>query len=389
MPLKKVRHFLSNEQKNCWSKPQWFSFLIENYTIFKVDNYIRKCDKMILNVRENLVMSNEKIDENERYAIIYENRIYLRQWMSWVDDTTSESIENVRKRWEEQYKNGTDIALGIYFDEKYVGNIGLHGINHDKKSAEIGYWLAENQQGKGIMTDCVRFFANYAFDELNLNVVDIHCAAANAKSRAIPERLGFRQVDVLKNAENLYGILHDLIVYRLEKVRLLFPKTEHKQAVWEYRQEHFDYGEEHIHGSGGMTKSADYESWLEKVTNAYNFASDGWVKASTYLGFIGEKVVGTIQIRHEMNDFMINFGGHIGYGVRPSERRKGYASQMLEQALKICRKMGIEKVLITCDKDNFGSKNTILKQNGVLENEITEENGNILLRYWIDLRNRF
>jgi len=107
------------------------------------------------------------------------------------------------------------------------------------------------------------------------------------------------------------------------------------------------------------------------------------VPASTYFVFVNGKIVGNIQIRHSLNESLLQNGGHIGYGVRPSERRKGYATKTLALALEKCRALGIDKVLVTCNKDNIASAKTILKNGGVLENEFTEENGNIVQRYWI------
>jgi len=80
----------------------------------------------------------------------------------------------------------------------------------------------------------------------------------------------------------------------------------------------------------------------------------------------------------------LNYGGHIGYGIRPSERKKGYATKMLELALALCRQKGMEKVLLTCDKGNIGSAKTMSKNGAVLENEV-EENGKTVQRYWITL----
>lgn len=82
---------------------------------------------------------------------------------------------------------------------------------------------------------------------------------------------------------------------------------------------------------------------------------------------------------------MLKFGGHIGYGVRPSERRKGYASKMLRMALDKCKAMGIDQVLITCNKDNAASVKTIIANGGIYENELAEDNGNVVKRYWIEL----
>lgn len=92
-----------------------------------------------------------------------------------------------------------------------------------------------------------------------------------------------------------------------------------------------------------------------------------------------------MNIRHYLNDKLFETGGHIGDGIRPSERRKGYATAMIGLALEECRKLGIDRVLICCDKDNIGSAKSIQRNGGVLENEV-EENGNIVQRYWIELQ---
>ena len=98
---------------------------------------------------------------------------------------------------------------------------------------------------------------------------------------------------------------------------------------------------------------------------------------------VNGKIVGTIAIRNYLNDSLMKSGGHIGYGIRPSERRKGYGAKMLALALKKCREFGVEKALVTCDKDNIASAKTAMKNGGILENELVEENGNIVQRYWI------
>ena len=95
-------------------------------------------------------------------------------------------------------------------------------------------------------------------------------------------------------------------------------------------------------------------------------------------------LVGMIDIRHRLNEYLMLFGGHIGYSVRPTERRKGYAKEQLRLALPYCKQIGIEKALITCYKDNIGSAKTIQANGGVLENELPEE-GRITQRYWITL----
>lgn len=94
-------------------------------------------------------------------------------------------------------------------------------------------------------------------------------------------------------------------------------------------------------------------------------------------------IIGAINIRHALNDYLFQFGGHIGYGIRPTERRKGYAALMLSMALPIASQLGIAKVLITCNKTNTGSAKTIRHNGGVLENEVFDGK-EITQRYWIE-----
>lgn len=96
-----------------------------------------------------------------------------------------------------------------------------------------------------------------------------------------------------------------------------------------------------------------------------------------------DRLLGAVNIRHYLNDSLYREGGHIGGGIRPSERRKGCATEMIRLALDECRKLGIERVLITCEKDNVGSAKSIMNNGGILENELVNEEGKIEQRYWI------
>lgn len=115
-------------------------------------------------------------------------------------------------------------------------------------------------------------------------------------------------------------------------------------------------------------------------------SKDGLVPDSTFFCLDEERniIVGAVNIRHCLNEHLLAHGGHIGDGIRPSERRKGYATQMVRLALEECKKNGIKKVLMVCDKDNTGSVKSIKKNGGILENE-NIENGKVEQRYWIDL----
>lgn len=125
----------------------------------------------------------------------------------------------------------------------------------------------------------------------------------------------------------------------------------------------------------------DYMAHLEVKDD-----SGGLVPDSTFFCLDEDQdiFVGAVNIRHYLNDTLLLNGGHIGDGVRPSQRRKGIATQMIALALEECKKLGIPKVLMVCDKDNIGSAKSIRNNGGILENEVTVD-GVTEQRYWIDL----
>lgn len=166
-------------------------------------------------------------------------------------------------------------------------------------------------------------------------------------------------------------------------MKLIFPTIEMKQAALAYRQEHFDLGVTEIHGDASLDEAETYEEWLERIEADLTRDDGRLVPATVYFAVVDGEIVGTLQIRHKLNDALRHDGGHIGYGVRPSQRKKGYATQMLALALEKCRELGIDKALVTCSKDNIGSAKTIINNGGVLDSEYADTNGNLSQRYWI------
>jgi predicted acetyltransferase len=138
-----------------------------------------------------------------------------------------------------------------------------------------------------------------------------------------------------------------------------------------------------LHGFDG--DSTDFKTYIDVVkqySEGQNLPTDK-VKDTFFIAEVEGEVVGRISIRHSLNDFLFNYGGHIGYMVRPAFRRRGYASEMLRQGLLLAKEFGIDAVLITCNDDNLGSIKVIEKHGGVLENKVDEE-GQLLRRYWIN-----
>ena len=168
---------------------------------------------------------------------------------------------------------------------------------------------------------------------------------------------------------------------------LVRPNLTHQEQVMSYKQEFIDNSDS-MDGTAGLSNVTTYQQWLEKLASHSLEATipEGLVPATTYLALrlSDQTLVGMIDIRHRLNDHLLKRGGHIGYSVRKSARGNGYAKSMLALALKKCQELAIDRVLITCDKDNIASAKTIIANNGILENEIECEN-KIIQRYWIQL----
>lgn len=155
------------------------------------------------------------------------------------------------------------------------------------------------------------------------------------------------------------------------------PTIEMKEQALAYRQEHFDYGEKIINGSELLDKIENYEEWLEKVmqNSKVDTVSYDWVLTDTFFAITKKdrKIVGIIDLRYELNDFLKNFGNS-GYSVRPTERKKGYATEMLAQVCEIAKAAGLKKLQLSVEKDNTASIRTIQKNGGIYERSFELEN---------------
>ena len=172
----------------------------------------------------------------------------------------------------------------------------------------------------------------------------------------------------------------------IELIRLT---TEYREQLFEMLTEwKNDIIENHTNMSPWKIWANDFhdlECYIESLDTGKK-EENGWVPDTTLFCLDKDRniFVGAVNIRHYLNDELLKTGGHIGVGIRPSERRKGYATAMIALALEECKKLGIKRVLMTCDKNNIGSAKSIINNGGVLENEV-EEDGHIELRYWIQL----
>ena len=170
----------------------------------------------------------------------------------------------------------------------------------------------------------------------------------------------------------------------MSRLKLILPNMDYKDEIMSYKKEAMENNES-MDGAIGLKKAKSFEEWYNDIyaNMKEETIKKGFVIATNYLAISTEnnRLIGMINIRHYLNHYLLNYGGHIGYSVRKAER---YASEMLALALKECRELGIEKVLIVAEKGNIGSVKTIINNKGILENEVVEEN-EILQRYWITL----
>jgi ribosomal-protein-serine acetyltransferase len=155
-------------------------------------------------------------DAAELFELTDDNRAHLRHWLPWLDVVTREADTRAYLRATmKQRKEGRGPVFGILHERRLAGVVGFLPLDRVNRFGEIGYWLAENKQGHGIMTECCRFVVRYGFLTLDLNRIQIAAATGNRQSRAIPERLGFKLEGVLRARENLYGTFVDHAVYSL------------------------------------------------------------------------------------------------------------------------------------------------------------------------------
>ena len=173
----------------------------------------------------------------------------------------------------------------------------------------------------------------------------------------------------------------------MTELTLIVPMMDFGDQILEYKKE-FIENSDSLDGTAGLATAASIEEWLAALqdNSIEKTVRPGLVPASTFLGLRvkDNRIVGMIDIRRRLNEYLLAFGGNIGYSVRKSEREKGYAKEMLRLALEKCKELHIAKVLITCDKHNIASAKTIRANGGVLENEVPDGDG-ITQRYWIEI----
>jgi predicted acetyltransferase len=172
-----------------------------------------------------------------------------------------------------------------------------------------------------------------------------------------------------------------------EQLKLIDP-TEKLESEYREMLDEFLSAREYYHQNERDAAVNDFPGFVRKLRERPSGAGlpDGYVPDNTYWLVCGGRVLGTSRLRHRLTPKLEHEDGHIGYDIRPSERRKGYATRLLSMTLEKARSLGLSRVLVTCDSDNIASARVIEKNGGRLEDKrISRETGKLKLRYWIEL----
>ncbi len=168
-----------------------------------------------LDVGDGIVLRPVRLYNGEEiYAAVVDNRSSLIRWLPWVDGVRGlPDVRDFIRRSMDEQAGGIAVQLGIWKDASFIGMVGLHGVDWANRRTSMGYWLAEHERGRGVMTASTRTLVDFAINDLELNRVEIRCGVDNAASRAIAERLGFELEGTARQDMLLNGRYVDLVIY--------------------------------------------------------------------------------------------------------------------------------------------------------------------------------
>lgn len=326
----------------------------------------------------------------ENWASDDEVSRYVRWSTHKQIEETKEYIRNEIKR----CKNEDYYTWGIVLkqNKELIGAIAVFPSEDERH--EVGYNISKKYWRNGYTTEALKRVMKYLINDLQMKRFRCSHAVLNPASGAVMRKVGFKYVkdacyEKFDGSEKFECKVYNLDI---DKINLVKPSKEYENQAIEYKKEHFDNGERNIHACSKWVKTNDYDQWLKYLEKEAKkeTVEENHAVATTFFGVreSDNKIVGMINIRHELiNDFLRNYAGHIGYGIRPSQRRKGYATQMLQQALEYCKEtLNLEKVMISCNRENEGSRRTILSAGGAFEKEYITEDGENVQIYWINLK---
>jgi len=176
-------------------------------------------EELLLKIQDIELKTFSSDEASKLYQLIDKNRVQIGEWLLWVDKTNSvEDVEKLIEEYNGRRERGEGMNFGIWYQANLIGYISFASIDKTRRTAGIAYWLDNEYQGKGIITKSCKNLVEYGFNELNLNRIEISCAEGNDKSRAIPQRLGFKEEGIIRESELIRsGKLVDNHLYALLK----------------------------------------------------------------------------------------------------------------------------------------------------------------------------
>ncbi len=147
------------------------------------------------------------------FQVIHNSRTHLRTWMSWVDRTTKpeHSLQFIQQALQD-INTQQSLTLGIFRNREIIGGIGMHNWDHQLRKAQIGYWIAKDFEGKGIITRSAERLLDFLFQKLNLNKVELHFATGNTRSAAVAKKLGAVTEGIIRDGCMINGRFEDLVI---------------------------------------------------------------------------------------------------------------------------------------------------------------------------------
>lgn len=338
-------------------------------------------------------------DSEALFALLSDAEV-LQYWDSppWADRSRVQDFLAGCARMAEE-GSGARVVVERSSDGAFLGWCTLNSWDPTFRSASLGYCFAAAAWGHGYATEAARALLDWAFDVLDLNRVQAEADTRNGASARVLEKLGFLREGMLREDCIVDGVLSDSWVYGLlrrdrasataqvgqttERLTLRFPLPEDEAQAAEAQRELAEDGFNLLLGNGGA-------SWDECLRDAARDRlgedlAPGRVPATMLFAVVGDRIVGRVHLRHTLTPALLQVGGNIGYGVRPADRRRGYATEMLRQACTYLAGLGVSRALVTCDDDKLASIRTIERNGGVLEDVVANEHGDRKRRYWIDL----
>lgn len=170
---------------------------------------------MELQVNKDILLRNyTETDAAQLFATVNENRTHLRQWLQWVDATTTQehSVAYIMAAKQEQHEQKS-IAFGIFKANELIGGVSMHHWDHKVNKAQLGYWIAKKEQGKGLLTQSVKTLMQFCFHQLQINKLEVHHLKENIRSERVAHKLNFKLEAILRDSLLVNGTVQDVVIH--------------------------------------------------------------------------------------------------------------------------------------------------------------------------------